>query len=264
MLTTDIQIGRTSPVTHHILNEYDRAGNLLSVNKDGQVTYTDYDSLERKETITAPDGGKTKYVYDDYVDRVKELQQFPHLPDGSPTPDVTGYEYDAGDQVTSMTYPDGASVSSKYDYRINKLEQRTDGKGVVTKFNYNNRNLLEQVTYTAPCGEGCHPSGRKPSQTMQQYLDSQQVSWAMMGRIGCTRWMTPQVPARLDTTEITSGAARPRNIRIHPEVVFGRVGSPSLPHMTMRMTDLVPWRSTTPTMPERIIPILMAMMIRVG
>lgn len=49
----------------------------------------------------------------------------------------TTYEHDQWDNVTKITYPDGAVVSNTYDPQFSQLTQQVDERGTITKYEYN-------------------------------------------------------------------------------------------------------------------------------
>ena len=58
----------------------------------------------------------------------------------------TRYERDAWDNITKTVYPDGASESTRYDYRFDLPKQKTDALGRITAYSYDAKGNLLSMT----------------------------------------------------------------------------------------------------------------------
>ena len=58
----------------------------------------------------------------------------------------TTREYDQWDNVTKITYPDGATVMTSYDPVFSQPTQRTDERGIITKYEYDTKGNLTKLT----------------------------------------------------------------------------------------------------------------------
>ncbi len=59
---------------------------------------------------------------------------------------VTTYTYDEWENLTSVTHPDGTSVTYEYDTLLSKVVKKTDERGTVTTYEYDQKgNLLKMV-----------------------------------------------------------------------------------------------------------------------
>ncbi len=59
---------------------------------------------------------------------------------------VTTYAYDEWENLTSVTHPDGTSVTYEYDTLLSKVVKKTDERGMVTTYEYDEKgNLLNMV-----------------------------------------------------------------------------------------------------------------------
>ncbi len=137
------------PLGHKTTKEYDAAANLTKLTDPAKrsTTYT-YDPANQLTEVSYSDG-KTPtvtYEYDADGNRIKmvdgtgttsysydQLDRLTKVKDGHG--DVVSYHYDLGEQQTTITYPNGKSVTRAYD-KAGRLEKITDWLEHVTKFGY--------------------------------------------------------------------------------------------------------------------------------
>jgi RHS repeat-associated protein len=116
-----IGIDYSNEATPDVELEYDANGNVTSmVDGTGESTF-EYDELGR---LTASENGNG---------------------------DVVGYDYDLAEQITSILYPNGKSISRTFD-EAGRLETVTDWLGGMTSFGYDADSNLEEITF--PVGTG--------------------------------------------------------------------------------------------------------------
>lgn len=148
------------PLERKTTRKYDAAGNLKET-KDAEsrtITYT-YDAGDRLKEVNyseeatkdvtfkydkdgnvteMTDGtGATKKTYDE-LDRLTEVE--------NGNKEVIKYEYDLGNQLTNITYPNGKSVTRALD-NAGRLEKVTDWLGGETKFAYNRDSAPKSTTF---------------------------------------------------------------------------------------------------------------------
>ncbi len=150
----------TDPLGHKTTKEWEAAGNLAKVTEPGTraVTYT-YDksnrltgieySTETRSDVTFEynkdsrivkftDGSGTTNETRDLLDRVVESK--------GGHGDVVKYKYNLDNEPTTITYPNGESVTRAYD-KAGRLEKDTDWKSNEIKFAYNADSELEKTTF---------------------------------------------------------------------------------------------------------------------
>jgi RHS repeat-associated protein len=136
------------PDTGSTSTTYDEAGNVKTrTDAKGQTATYSYDVLNRLTTVTYSDGGSEAYVYDlgDYgIGRLSQMTdvsgttRYSYDIHGRVATDVrtiggqsftTGYQYDSGGRLVSITYPSGRVVTYGYDSssRINAISTTKDG-----------------------------------------------------------------------------------------------------------------------------------------
>jgi len=148
------------PLERKTTRTYDAAGNLKEL-KDPEgrtITYT-YDAGDRptkvdfsseatpdvtfeygkdNEVTVMKDGtGTTKKTYDE-LDRLTEVE--------NGNKEIIKYGYDLGNQITTVTYPNGKSITRTYD-KAGRLEVVKDWLGGETKFAYNRDSALKTTTF---------------------------------------------------------------------------------------------------------------------
>lgn len=154
-------LGNVSIYTYNSMNEvtsvtvpsggqttysYDASGNLVSsVDARGNVTGADpagftttytYDLAGQLASVTAPDGAKTSYTYDDEGYELSLTDPLSH---------VTSYTYDADERLASVTAPDGGLTKYGYDGAGN-LTSRTDPDLNAWTYAYDAANRLMKAT----------------------------------------------------------------------------------------------------------------------
>ena len=169
--------GQTTTYTYDSLNRlmsdgivgytYDKAGNRLTMIKDGNTTYYQYNALNRLTEVTLPDGNTTDYTYDGIGNRL--TMKMKGIGDGDTVTyeyfrngwlksvtdhcgSVTSYDYNLIGNRTSMTYPNGVVTNYTYTSDIYRLASSTstNSSGVTLAFqNYssydNVGNILTRV-----------------------------------------------------------------------------------------------------------------------
>jgi RHS repeat-associated protein len=153
------------PLERKTTKSYDPAGNLKEV-KDPEgrtITYT-YDPANRLKEINYSDAstadvsfeynkdgkvtvmkdgtGTSKSTYDE-LDRLTEFE--------NGNKEVVKYEYDLGNQITKITYPNTKSITRAFD-KAGRLEKITDWLGKETKFSYNRDSFPKATTFPATTG----------------------------------------------------------------------------------------------------------------
>lgn len=141
---------------------YDPAGNLKELkDAEGRTTTYTYDPGNRLKEVSFSDGltkaisyeygkdgevtvmkdatGTTTNTYDE-LDRLTETK--------NGNAEVVKYEYDLGDQITKITYPNAKSITRGFD-KAGRLEKVTDWLGKETKFAYNRDSLPKATTFPA-------------------------------------------------------------------------------------------------------------------
>jgi RHS repeat-associated protein len=147
--------------------DYDPVGNLLKVtDREGQVTCHTYDNINRR-TLTSQEFGVldctvvdvddiwTQYRYD-AVGNLTALAtakngSTPNLCNSSVPPadcESTRYQYDAVNRLIRETYPDPVPNTRTFTYDcVGNILTRTDQKGQVTRYLYNDLYFLMQRDY---------------------------------------------------------------------------------------------------------------------
>jgi RHS repeat-associated protein len=139
----------TAPTGHTLVDNYDSKGRLIShVDEAGNALTMTYDSAGRRETVTDRLGQKTTLLH-------HALSGLPHTlinTEGK----TTGVAYKPRtllgivfQDVSKITWPDGASRSFTYDAKGN-VTLLTDEAGKAWKYTYNNRGQV--LTITNPLG----------------------------------------------------------------------------------------------------------------
>ena len=132
----------TDALGEKIQYQYDPVGNLLKVtDRNDNVTTQAYDAINRRTSMTDALNHSTLYAYD----RVGNLLK---LTDAKPTPGITQYQYDGVNRLIKETYPDAAPNMRTFTYDfVGNVKTRTDQKGQVTTYNYNDLYFLLKRDY---------------------------------------------------------------------------------------------------------------------
>lgn len=147
----------TDPLGERTQNEYDGEGNLIKViDREGNVTTNTFDANNRRTSTTNALGHTTRWEYD-HVGNVAKIT------DAKPVPGVAQFEYDGVHRVVREIYSDSPPTMRTFTYDLTgNLKSRTDGRGQVTTYEYNDLNYLIKRDY--PGGGDDHlsydPSGR--------------------------------------------------------------------------------------------------------
>ncbi len=150
----------TDPLSHASRTSYDAAGNRTSTTDAlGQTTTYTYDARDRLEAIQYSDGQTPAVAYT-YTATGRRAT----MTDGTSTSHYTydadrprtvvngagqrvgyGYGYDEAGRITTLTYPDGAQVTRRYD-ALGQMTAVTDWLGHTTTFAYAAAdNLVTQI-----------------------------------------------------------------------------------------------------------------------
>jgi len=125
--------------------EYALAGRSRETKPNGvQATYV-YDAFGHKIQMIADAGGlrrATEWGYD-RLGRQVTITGWTDYPGG--TAQTTTYTYDGAGRVTQIEYPDAKTISYAYNAG-NKVTQRTDQRGIVTVYEYDDNYNLETKT----------------------------------------------------------------------------------------------------------------------
>jgi RHS repeat-associated protein len=152
----------TDPLKRETTRTYYTAGNLKELKdaKGRTTTYT-YDAGDRLEKIDYSDAATPdvtyKYGKDDEVTEMTdgtgtskntydELDRLTESKNGNA--EVVKYEYNLGDEITKITYPNGQAVVRKFD-TAGRLESTKDWLGNETKFAYNRDSMPATTTFPA-------------------------------------------------------------------------------------------------------------------
>ncbi len=112
--------------------QYDDNDNITQmINSGGFVTAYDYDENDNLTEIINANNVATSFTYDD-EDRVIE-EQFGNL--------VTQYDYGDEGYLEEITKPSGLDIDYEYDN-----DGRLEETGTITYIDYNDRNLVEDIT----------------------------------------------------------------------------------------------------------------------
>ena len=121
---------------------YDAVGNLMAkINAKGQSAFYEYDVVGRLAQTSYPDGSSVTYTYDS-VGNILQIQNTGGLGD------ITYYEYDELDRITSFTLDYGPftkTVSYTYDEVGNRLTM-IDQDSALTNYEYDPLNRLIRIT----------------------------------------------------------------------------------------------------------------------
>jgi len=134
---------------------FDARGNLLStILPDGTESQAEYDAQGRVTATVDADGRRTAFTYD-----ARGLLTSRTGPEGTTTltyddhrnlltatdsEGTTSFTYDAADRVTSVTYPNGRSVTMTYD-AFGRRASITDQSGYTVRYSYDTLGRLAEV-----------------------------------------------------------------------------------------------------------------------
>jgi RHS repeat-associated protein len=117
---------------------YDFEGNVSSLREpNGNITYYDFDHLNRIKTVTQPGSINTTYGYDSHGNLISVTDALTN---------VTTYEYDDMERLVSTTSPDTGTVTYVYDEN-GKPVNKTDSKGISVGYVYDLLNRLTNVNF---------------------------------------------------------------------------------------------------------------------
>lgn len=145
-----------SNLLDELIRSYDRKGNLLQSESNGDVTTFEYDGNGNLIRETDPSGAETEHVYDSSNNLVGTV-----YPDGnsktlttnssgnptgytSPSGVTLGLEYNQQQQVTKLTYADGGVTEYTYDDAGNRIA--VNDRGAVTQYTYDGRGQMTSQT----------------------------------------------------------------------------------------------------------------------
>jgi len=156
----DRVVSTTDPLSRTTGYSYDAEGNRTSlVDPQGRTTTYSYDAANRRIGVSYSDGttppvsytytatdqratmtdgtGTTSYSYD-ALDRVMTTT--------TGAGHSLGYGYDGASNLTTLVYPDGATITRTYDV-LNRMSGVSDWLGHTTQFGYNAADNLITQTY---------------------------------------------------------------------------------------------------------------------
>jgi len=149
----DHLISRTEPNGRSVQYTYDAAGNqtrVITFDPQSSLSSTQmftFDALHRPQTVTAQDGGVTRYTYDAANNLIAS-----QLPDGT----VSSNAYDVLNQPIRLQNLASANVLSSYQYTYNATGDRLavqEAGGRQIKYAYDqNRQLLGETAFNDPAG----------------------------------------------------------------------------------------------------------------
>jgi RHS repeat-associated protein len=132
----------TDPLGEKTQYQYDPVGNLLKViDRNGNITIHVFDAINRRTSMTDALSHSTLYAYDGVGNLLK-------ITDAKPTPGITQYQYDGVNRLIKETYPDSTPNMRIFTYDfVGNLKTRTDQKGQITTYNYNDLYFLLKRDY---------------------------------------------------------------------------------------------------------------------
>ncbi|WP_298269791.1 choice-of-anchor D domain-containing protein [Geobacter sp.] len=117
---------------------YDNINRLTSISANGNNTAFGYDNANNRTSMIYPDGSAT-YTYDSAN---RQTQKSETIGSRSYT---TGYSYDGNDNITTITYPSGRTITYGYNGN-NQVTSVTGFGGSVTSISYNTAGLPTSLT----------------------------------------------------------------------------------------------------------------------
>ena len=142
---------------------YDNNDNQTGINAPlGRNTVQAYDELSRLRQVTDPAGGITGYAYN-------ALDQLISVTD--PRTNVTSYGYNGLGDLTQQASPDTGTTTKTYDIAGN-LATRTDARGKVATYAWDELNRLTSVTYPDQTISYTYDSGPNQKSRLTQVTDA--------------------------------------------------------------------------------------------
>jgi len=117
---------------------YNRADQVVSIDRIGRLTESQYDSIGQLTKTIDPLGRKTEYTWCSCGSLVT-------LNDGAGN--TTHWHHDLQGRVTAKEYADDTTVSYVYENRTSRLKTRTDAIGQITNYSYFDDDTLATITY---------------------------------------------------------------------------------------------------------------------
>ena len=127
--------GTTESVFEYILDEENNLVELIDAR--GNSSKNEFDPAERKSSNTSRIDGVSTYEYDD-LDRITKIT--------APNDVTTEYEYDLLGRKVKEISSDRGTLIFEYDLADNLIE-KTDGRGIVTQYTYDELERVETVTF---------------------------------------------------------------------------------------------------------------------
>jgi len=133
------------------------AGQTYADGSKLKYTY-DYDKAKKQHYVkeTSPGGKITERWYDADGNRIREVVNGRTVSTLTVEPRrrietnernlATIYDLDEWDNPAKITYPDGTFVSYSYDPFYSNVTQKTDGRGTITKYDYDTKGNLLKLT----------------------------------------------------------------------------------------------------------------------
>ena len=155
----------TDPLSRSQTQAFDALNRVAQITDAGQGVITpSYDPQDRPQSVAAPNGATTAYIYDGFGDVIERISPdsgitvYTYDADGNltqkvdATGTVTNYSYDALDRVKTTTYPAnvGENVTYIYDQAghgagIGRLTTLTDAAGTLARSYDERGNLLQEI-----------------------------------------------------------------------------------------------------------------------
>jgi RHS repeat-associated protein len=154
------------PLKRKTVKEYDKAGNLTKTIDPLKRTTTDVYNEANRLTETSYSDGKTHAVKLEYngdgqithmidgtgetVNTYDQLDRVTEAQNGHK--ETVSYKYDLANELTTITYPSGKSITRTYD-KAGRLEAVTDWLEQTTKFDYNPDSEPTSTSFPSTTGD---------------------------------------------------------------------------------------------------------------
>lgn len=145
--------------------EYDKNGNIISVNENGSASQYEYDALNRLSSITRPDGSELHYSYDSRGNRTSVEVDISNVIPGT-------FAYNDWEELESFTTNDNTYT---YTYDAQGLRTKKTGPDGTTRYHCDNagRVIAESDASNQVTAEiiwGHKPLARKVGSSYYYYL----------------------------------------------------------------------------------------------
>jgi RHS repeat-associated protein len=181
---------------------YDLSGNLLTIkDPNGGVTKYKYDDLNRFTSITFPDGKSQNYTYDN-VGNVISFE--------SPNGTTIKYNYDALNRLVNITYPGSSSVTLSYDKDGNRLSMSYTPVQTLDRYDARDRLTNETTVYNNTAYQLLYSYDKDSNVISMTYPDNSSVSFSFdflnrITKVGNYANLTYTLSSQLNSTSLASG-----------------------------------------------------------